>query len=159
MAIGVRYLHSDIESMRRVELIRDLRLGKFDVLVGVNLLREGLDLPEVGLVAVLDADKQGFLRSARSLFQVVGRAARNVDGAVLFYADRISDAMAEVIRETDRRRALQQAYNEERGITPRTVTKSAEEIMATTHVLDLTRQIEAFEKGGSRVAEAIPRLR
>ena len=154
--IGVRYLHSDIESMRRVELIRDLRLGRYDVLVGVNLLREGLDLPEVGLVAVLDADKQGFLRSARSLFQVVGRAARNVDGAVLFYADRISDAMAEVMRETERRRRLQQAYNEEHSITPRTVSKSAEEIMATTQVLDLTRQIEAFERGTKSVAEALP---
>ncbi len=151
--VRVRYLHSDIESLRRVELLRDLRLGVYDVLVGVNLLREGLDLPEVSLVAVLDANKEGFLRSARSLFQITGRAARHVRGRVLFYADSVSPAMAQVMEETARRRELQQAHNEAHGIEPRSVTKSAAEIRATTTVLDEARRIGDYEReGGPRKA-------
>ena len=154
--VRVRYLHSDIESLRRVELVRDLRLGVYDVLVGVNLLREGLDLPEVALVAVLDADKEGFLRSARSLFQIVGRAARHERGRVLFYADSTSPAMAVVLEETRRRRLVQAAWNEEHGMVPRSVRKSAEEIRATTTVLDEARRIEEYTRGAGaarKVAE------
>jgi len=151
--IRVRYLHSDIESMRRVELLRDLRLGVYDVLVGVNLLREGRDLPEVSLVAVLDADKEGFLRSARSLFQITGRAARHQEGRVIFYADTVSPAMAIVMAETARRRGVQAAWNEEHGVTPRSVVKTAAEIRATTTVLDEARRIGEYEReGGPRKA-------
>ena len=127
--LNVRYLHSEIETIERVELLRDLRLGKFDILVGINLLREGLDLPEVSLVAILDADKIGFLRSATSLIQTIGRAARNADGRVIMYADHMSDAMAEAIKETEHRRSVQMAYNEAHGITPRTIKKAIEDII------------------------------
>jgi len=135
--VKVRYIHSEVETMERVEILRDLRLGEFDVLIGVNLLREGLDLPEVSLVAIIDADKEGFLRNARSLTQTAGRAARNANGLVIFYADKITDSMQRTIDETNRRRAIQTAYNEENGITPRTVGKSREEILNQRSILDI----------------------
>ncbi len=126
--IKVRYLHSEIDTLERIQIVRDLRLGEYDVLVGVNLLREGLDLPEVSLVAILDADKEGFLRGETSLVQTIGRAARNVNGRVLMYADKETEAMRAAMRETDRRRAIQLAYNEEHGITPETVRKGISEM-------------------------------
>jgi len=129
LSLKVRYLHSEIETIERVEILRDLRLGNFDVLVGINLLREGLDLPEVSLIAILDADKIGFLRSATSLIQIIGRAARNVHGTVIMYADRVSAAMEEAITETERRRAIQEDYNREHGITPVTIRKAIQEIL------------------------------
>lgn len=127
--VKVRYLHSDIDTVERVEIIRDLRLGVFDVLVGINLLREGLDIPEVSLVAILDADKEGFLRSERSLIQTIGRAARNAEGKAILYADKITKAMRTAIDETERRRALQEAHNKKHGITPKTITKEIQDIM------------------------------
>ncbi|HET6450231.1 MAG TPA: excinuclease ABC subunit UvrB [Spirochaetia bacterium] len=129
LGLRVRYLHSEIETIERVEILRDLRMGTFDVLVGINLLREGLDLPEVSLIAILDADKIGFLRSATSLIQTIGRAARNVNGRVIMYADRTSDAMTLAIQETERRRAIQEKYNAEHGITPVTISKSIQDIL------------------------------
>ena len=134
--LRVRYLHSDINTLERVKILRDLRLGKFDVLVGINLLREGLDLPEVSLVVVLDADKQGFLRSHRSLMQVAGRAARHQEGMVILYADKVSAAMDYLISESERRRKIQKAHNEKEGIKPTTIYKSVEDIMSTTAVAD-----------------------
>ena len=134
--LRVRYLHSDIGSLERVKILRDLRLGEFDVLVGINLLREGLDLPEVSLVAVLDADKQGFLRSHTSLMQVAGRAARHQEGLVILYADKVTAAMDHLLRETDRRRVIQKSYNKKEGIIPTTIYKSVEDIMSTTAVAD-----------------------
>ena len=131
LGIRARYLHSEIETLERVEILRDLRLGRFDVLVGINLLREGLDLPEVSLVAILDADKEGFLRSGTSLIQTIGRAARNVRGKVLLYADRVTDSIEYAVAETDRRRAVQIAYNREHGITPRTIERDVTDIVQT----------------------------
>ena len=136
LGIRARYMHSDVDSLERVAIIRDLRLGEFDVLVGVNLLREGLDLPEVSLVAILDADKEGFLRSERSLIQTAGRAARNARGTVIMYADKVTDSMQRAIDETNRRRALQEEYNFIHGITPETLYKTREEILQTTAVAD-----------------------
>ncbi|MCK4925096.1 MAG: UvrB/UvrC motif-containing protein, partial [Spirochaetes bacterium] len=129
IGLKVRYLHSEIHTIERTEILRDLRAGEFDVLVGINLLREGLDLPEVSLVAILDADKMGFLRSAKSLIQTMGRAARNVNGTVLMYAERMSDAMQIAIEETERRRSIQEAYNKKHGIVPETIRKEVVDIL------------------------------
>ena len=137
MDIKVRYMHHDIDTVRRMEIVRDLRLGKFDVLVGINLLREGLDIPEVSLVAILDADKEGFLRSERSLIQTVGRAARNADGAVIMYADQVTESMKNTIVETERRRSIQKKYNEDHGIIPQTIVKKVNDIIEiSTHSED-----------------------
>lgn len=131
--IKVRYMHSDIEALDRLEIIRDLRLGKFDVLVGINLLREGLDIPEVSLVAILDADKEGFLRSERSLIQTIGRAARNANGKVIMYADELTDSMEIAIKETNRRRKIQMEYNEKHGIVPKTIKKEVRDSVKATY--------------------------
>jgi excinuclease ABC subunit B len=144
LGIRVRYLHSDIDALQRVEILRGLRLGEFDVLVGINLLREGLDLPEVSLVAVCDADKEGFLRSEKSLIQTAGRAARHVSGKVIFYADNITDSMRRAIGETNRRRRLQLDYNEEHGITPRGIVKTLDEVRLSTSVAD-ARNLEGAD--------------
>lgn len=146
LGIKCRYIHSEVDTLDRVEILRDLRLGKFDVLIGVNLLREGLDLPEVSLVAVLDADKEGFLRSDRSLTQTAGRAARNVNGKVIFYADKITESMRMTMDETARRREKQMAYNQANGITPRGIIKTKEEIMGQTAVLDIRGKKESKQK-------------
>lgn len=155
IGIKVRYIHSDIDSLERVEILRDLRLGEFDVLVGVNLLREGLDLPEVSLVAIIDADKEGFLRSERSLMQTAGRTARNSNGKVIMYADKITDSMAKTINETTRRRKLQQEYNDNNGIVPATIYKSMEDIMASTSIADIRKKEEKESYGFSKVAEPV----
>lgn len=155
IGIKVRYIHSDIDSLERVEILRDLRLGEFDVLVGVNLLREGLDLPEVSLVAIIDADKEGFLRSERSLMQTAGRTARNVNGKVIMYADKITESMRKTITETNRRRKLQKEYNEKSGIVPATIYKSMEDIMSSTSIADIRKKDDKPSYGFSKVAEPI----
>ncbi len=148
VGVRVRYLHSDIETLERIKILRDLRRGEFDVLVGINLLREGLDLPEVSLVAILDADKEGFLRSESSLIQTMGRAARNVNGKAILYADRMTDSMKRALGETDRRRTIQQEYNAEHGITPQTIIKSIDSTLVTAYEADYFKvplELEAFE--------------
>ena len=135
--IKVTYMHSDTKALERMEIIRNLRLGEFDVLVGINLLREGLDIPEVSLVAILDADKEGFLRSERSLIQTIGRAARNTDGTVIMYADELTDSMEKAITETNRRRKIQQEYNEKHHITPKTITKSVRDTISNIDAKDI----------------------
>jgi excinuclease ABC subunit B len=159
IGIRVRYIHSEVDALERVETLRDLRLGDFDVLVGVNLLREGLDLPEVSLVAILDADKEGFLRSERSLIQTAGRTARNVNGLVLLYADTRTGSMQRMLEETGRRREKQLQYNAEHGITPKTVYKTVEEIMASTAVADVKAERDARRERGKmpQVAERVVR--
>jgi len=164
LGVRVRYLHSDIQALERVEILRDLRFGEFDVLVGINLLREGLDLPEVSLVAILDADKEGFLRSRTALIQTAGRAARNIDGKVIFYAATVTGSMARAIEETNRRREKQLEYNRKHHITPRSIVKSIEEVMITTSVADAQRSRErarageVFVPGGSDDPELLKRL-
>jgi len=143
VGIKVNYLHSEVKTLERIEIIRDLRLGKFDVLVGINLLREGLDIPEVSLVAILDADKEGFLRSERSLIQTIGRAARNENGRVIMYADRITRSMGIAIEETKRRRTIQEAYNKEHGITPKTIQKGVRDVIRATTAAEETETYEA----------------
>jgi excinuclease ABC subunit B len=144
LGVRVRYLHSDIETLERIEILRDLRLGEYDVLVGINLLREGLDLPEVSLVGILDADKEGFLRAERSLIQTIGRAARNVRGKVLMYADRETDSMRKAISITRTRRATQEAYNKQHGITPKTIQKAIADLAGTAQddFVDLSRPMK-----------------
>jgi len=146
IGVKVKYMHSEVDSLDRVEILRGLRLGEFDVLVGVNLLREGLDLPEVSLVAILDADKEGFLRSEKSLLQTAGRTARNVNGLVIMYADKVTDSMRKVIDETARRRKIQDAYNKEHNIEPKTIYKTYEEIMSTTIVADSKAKYDPKKK-------------
>ena len=155
IGVLVRYIHSDIDSLERVEILRDLRLGEFDVLVGVNLLREGLDLPEVSLVAIIDADKEGFLRSERSLMQVAGRTARNVNGKVIMYADVITKSMQKTISETNRRRKLQKEYNEKNNIKPVTIYKSTEEILNSTSIADMRKKDDKEDYGFAKVAEPV----
>ena len=161
--IKVRYMHSDIDTIERIEILRDLRLGAFDVLIGINLLREGLDIPECGLVAILDADKEGFLRSETSLVQTVGRAARNAEGRVIMYADRITGSMERAMRETERRRVKQLAYNEEHGITPQTVKKNVEDILAGLYKgdVDMNRVTAKVDKpmAGANLAAVLEGLR
>jgi excinuclease ABC subunit B len=162
--IRVRYMHSDIDTLERIEILRDLRLGTFDVLIGINLLREGLDIPECGLVAILDADKEGFLRSETSLIQTIGRAARNADGRVIMYADRITGSMERALNETERRRAKQIAYNQEHGITPETVRKNVDDILAGLYQGDtdqshVTAKIDDKLAGGSNLQAVLEGLR
>jgi excinuclease ABC subunit B len=150
--VRVRYLHSDIDTVERMEIIRDLRLGEFDVLVGINLLREGLDMPEVSLVAILDADKEGFLRSDRALIQTIGRAARNINGMSILYADRITGSMERAIAETDRRREKQLSYNKEHNITPMGIVKNITDVMDLGDAARPGRHRKAYQ----RVAEPAP---
>jgi excinuclease ABC subunit B len=151
LGIRVRYLHSDIDTLERAEIIRDMRLDVFDVLVGINLLREGLDIPEISLVVILDADKEGFLRSETSLVQTIGRAARNVDGHVIMYADNETDSMRCAIQETERRRSIQEAYNEEHGITPQTIKKAVRDLIS------ISKEVEQEEGSSEKDLESMSR--
>uniref|UniRef100_UPI0035A0E8A1 helicase-related protein n=2 Tax=Neisseria sp. TaxID=192066 RepID=UPI0035A0E8A1 len=153
LGIKVRYLHSDIDTVERVEIIRDLRLGLFDVLVGINLLREGLDIPEVSLVAILDADKEGFLRSHRSLIQTIGRAARNVNGVAILYADKITDSMRAAIDETERRREKQMKFNQEHGIVPQQINKKVKDIIDGVYHEESSGKGRLKNKGKVKVGE------
>ena len=151
VGIRVKYLHSDVDTLERTEIIRDMRLDVFDVLVGINLLREGLDIPEITLVAILDADKEGFLRSETSLIQTIGRAARNSEGHVIMYADSITDSMRAAIEETERRRAIQQAYNEEHHITPTTIKKAVRDLITISQAAEsvtnkVTKDLESMDR-------------
>jgi excinuclease ABC subunit B len=168
--VKVKYLHSDIDTLERTEIIRDLRLGVFDVLIGINLLREGLDIPEVSLVAITDADKEGFLRSERSLIQTIGRAARNLNGRVILYADRITKSMEKAMSETDRRRTIQQEYNEKHGITPASVKKKIKDglgemfeghprVMITKEAIKQQEKLEKFHAHPEKIQKEILRLR
>jgi excinuclease ABC subunit B len=163
LGIRVRYMHSDIDTLERIEILRDLRLGAFDVLIGINLLREGLDIPECALVAILDADKEGFLRSETSLIQTIGRASRNVDGRVIMYADRITGSMERALRETDRRRAKQMAYNEAHNITPATIVKNVSDALSGFYKgdVDMGRVTASIEKPlvGANLAAHLDGLR
>mgnify|MGYP002799388509 FL=1 len=154
--LKVRYMHSDIEALDRLEIIRDLRLGKFDVLVGINLLREGLDIPEVSLVAILDADKEGFLRSERSLIQTIGRAARNANGKVVMYADELTESMEKAIHETNRRRKIQMQYNKDHNIVPHTIIKDIRESVKATFKEEEEKEVNV--KQGETIEESIERL-
>jgi excinuclease ABC subunit B len=157
--VKVAYLHSDIDTLERVDIIRDLRLGKYDVLIGINLLREGLDIPEVSLVAILDADKEGFLRSARSLIQTMGRAARNVNGEVILYAENMTDSMQRAISETNRRRTIQEDYNRKHNITPQSIRKNIQAALRTVYEQDYFTVPVATEEAGEYVSTVdLPRL-
>ncbi len=152
--VKVNYLHSDVKTLDRIKILTDLRKGKIEVLVGVNLLREGLDLPEVSLVAILDADKEGFLRSEVSLIQTIGRAARNVEGEVLMYADNITGSIDRAVKETDRRRKIQVAYNKEHHITPTTIVKAITNILPTADIAEILK-LERKRRGRKRRSEAL----
>jgi excinuclease ABC subunit B len=162
LGIAVRYLHSDISTLERMEIIQDLRIGKFDVLVGINLLREGLDIPEVSLVAILDADKEGFLRSVRSLIQTFGRAARNVHGKVILYADTTTQSMAQAMEETRRRRQIQKDHNQMHGIEPRSIEKDIVQIFETQYDMEATglevQELEATYGDGENLEEIIKKM-
>jgi excinuclease ABC subunit B len=151
--VKVRYLHSDVDTVERVEILRDLRLGTFDVLVGINLLREGLDIPEVSLVAILDADKEGFLRSERSLIQTIGRAARNLNGRAILYADRVTESMKKAMGETERRRARQVAHNVVHGITPRSIVKQVRDLIDGVYSEKAGKEAERLEQDARQRAQ------
>ena len=159
LGVRVRYLHSDIETLERVRILRDLRKGEFDVLVGINLLREGLDLPEVSLVAILDADKEGFLRSSGSLIQTMGRAARNLAGMAILYADRKTDSMKAALGETDRRRTIQEPYNRDNGITPESIRKNIGELLSSVYEHDYVAVPEVEEEPPPRATARSTRSR